>query len=257
MSRYSSDSSDRAYIPITVNQLTAERPRERRPSGRPEPVANNFFLGVPEHGGRRRAASTGDSAQPINVIIGEDRVRNRSRHRRGSSSGSSRSHHSHRSHRSSIREDDLPWDVRRRLDIADQVEADERERRSRERRRERDRGRFRSDFEDEYEERRRKEERERRKIEDEIEEKKKEKEREKERIIEEAKRKEKDKKKEEQKMKDKWAEEEEDKKRKKKEEQKIQDQIVEERMKQKFRSAGTYFTDDPRYAYGGGHRRRR
>ena len=254
MSRYSSDSSDRAYIPITVNQLTAERPRERRPSGRPEPVANNFFLGVPDQAGRRRAASTGDSAQPINLIIGENRARSRSRHRRESSSGSSRSHHSHRSHRSSIREDDLPWDLRRRLDIADQVEADER-RRSRERRRERG-GRSRSDFEDEYDERRRREERERRKIEDEIEEKKKAKEKEKQRIIEEEKQKEKDKKKEEQKMKDKWAEEEADKKRKKRDEQKIQDKIVEEKMKQKFRSAGTYLTDDPRYAYYGGGRHR-
>lgn len=231
MSRYSSD-SDR-YITIA-----AERPRkDRRTSNRPEPVNNNFFLDVPDHGGRRRAASTGAPAQPINLIIGDNRSR--------SSSGSSdrRSHHSRRS---TIHEDDLPYEIRRRLDIADEVEAEGR-RRSRERRRDRsrdeddrERRRERERLEDEIEERERQKKKEKERMREEIEEDKRRKEKERERILEEAKEAERQKKRDEEKQKAKWKEEEEEKERKKKKEEAEKEKAIEEMMKQKFRNAGMY-----------------
>ena len=211
-SHYSNDSGE--YVPILVGAPRAD-PRRRSPD-----QGANVFLNIPNV--RPRAVSTSGNPQPINLhfspsVHDDSRSRSRSRHRHHSRHSSSSTDRSRRSHR---RYDDLPYDVRRELDYAKEVRAEERSR-SLERRRERDRERW----EDDYEARKKREQRE------------------KDKIIQEAKDAEAKRKKEDEDMRKKILEEEEEKKKKKKKEKELEDRIFEEKVREKFKAAGMYTLD--------------
>ena len=234
MSRYSSD-SDRAYMPMTVNAKTSDRPRDRRPFGLRELVDNNFFLDVPD-AGRGRAASSPVATHPINVLIGVKRDRSRRRRRGSSPRSSSSSDSSARARHQCCRDldvDDLPYHLRRELDFAREVKKEER-RWSQKRE-------IRTDkawWETEFERRNEKEKRERERMEEEYEEKKRKEQQAKERIIAEAKEREETDKKAREELRKNILEEEEVRKIMEKKKDELDEKRVEAAMSQRLGEAG-------------------
>lgn len=204
-SHYSNDSGE--YVPILVAPRPA--PRRRSPD---ETVANNIYLGIPT--ARPRAASTSGVVQPIVLTPSDYGGRSKYHRRRSSSSSSDRSRRSHRRSRD-YEYDRLPYELRKELDFAKEVRAEERSR-SRERRRRSEQ----QQWEDDYEDRKKREQKQR------------------EKIIQDAKDAEEKRKKEDDALRKKILEEEEDKKKKKKKEKELEEKLFEERVREKFKAAG-------------------
>jgi len=224
---YSSDSDEYVFLP--VRRAANEQDRGRRGGRRsPETVVNNTFLGVPGQG-RPRATSAGHAPQPnINIVVPEaSRSRSRTRHRHhrsrsssSSSSSRSRSRHARRpSATRSVREDDLPYELRRELDYArlSRREAEERE------------------LQEKVKKMRVEETN---KIKQEMEEEKRRKKEERERILREARAEEERNKAEELALKKRILREEQERIAREKEKKKLEEEEFEEKFKKKFREAG-------------------
>jgi hypothetical protein len=235
-----SSGSDREYVLMPVRSVAGSefggRERDRR-HRHDQPIEVNNFLEVPQ--GRPRASSQGGGVAPTIVNIGTDgRERSRSRHRdrhhrhrrdsSGSSSGysSDRSRHRHRDRRPSrgrdpIDEEDLPYKLRKELDLARAQRREDDDQRKMDRiKRERDEERRRWKMEEDEENLRKKKE--------------------KEAILLEAKLEEERKKKEQEALRKKILADEEEKRHKEKQKKKEEEEEFERKVKEKFMSAGMF-----------------
>lgn len=223
---YESDSSDDNYVVLAPGKKVFSSHhshhgsdsgrRSRRGGSPPQDITVKNYLTLPQEG-RRRATSTGGNAQPVINMIYEPSERSRSRHRapsRASSSSCSGYSHSRHRHSGTIREEDLPYELRRKIDRLELEEEEERIKK----RTERERILWQAER-------------------DEVERKEKKK---REQILEDARIEAERKKKEAEEMKKKILAEEEDRKKKEKEKQEKEDREFEEKVKEKFLRAGKY-----------------